>query len=445
MPSSVAPQATYHFAAMIWNSESESMPREALEALQLARLRWTVARVLDKVAPMGDRLRAAGITDSAQIRSLADLPRLPFSTKADLRQHYPLGLMAVPPSEIIRVHASSGTSGKPTVVGYTRSDLSTWAEVVARTLALGGVQPGMVLQIAVGYGLFTGGLGFHAGGELMGCQVIPSGAGFTQRQIMLMQDLGTQALKSTPSYALNIASTMEEMGVAVADLRLEIGLFGAEPWTEAMRTEIERRLHIRAINDYGLSEIIGPGVAAECTEMRDGMHIQEDHFLPEIVDPATGQPLPMGERGELVLTTLTKEALPLVRYRTGDLSSLDAAPCACGRTLVRMSAVLGRIDDMLIIRGVNLYPSEVERVLLGLGGLSPHYQLIVERPAALDELSVVCEPASSEADLDTLRTRAVNALHEATGLAVRVDLVPPGTVPRSEGKAVRVVDRRASK
>jgi phenylacetate-CoA ligase len=444
MPSSIAPQATYHFAAMIWNPESESMPRAALEALQLARLRWTVARVLDNVAPLGDRLCAAGITDSAQIGSLADLPRLPFTTKADLRQHYPLGLMAVPRSEIMRVHASSGSSGKPTVVGYTRSDLRTWAEVVARTLALGGVRPGMVLQIAAGYGLFTGGLGFHAGGELMGCTVIPSGAGFTQRQVMLMVDLGTQVLKSTPSYALTIASTMEQMGVAVSDLRLEIGLFGAEPWTEAMRSEIERQLCIRAINDYGLSEIIGPGVAAECTEVRAGMHIQEDHFLPEIVDPATGQPLPTGERGELVLTTLTKEALPLVRYRTGDLSSLDFGDCACGRTLVRMSAVHGRIDDMLIIRGVNLYPSEVERVLLSLGGLSPHYQLLVDRPASLDELSVVCEPASSEADLDTLRARTVKALHEATGLAVQVNLVPPGTVPRSEGKAVRVVDRRGS-
>ena len=429
---------------MIWNPESESMPRADLEALQLQRLRWTVSRLLARVAPTRDRLHAAGITDANQIRSLADVPRLPFSTKADLREHYPFGLLAVARPEIMRVHASSGTSGKPTVVGYTRADLRTWAEVVARTLALAGVEPGMVLQIAVGYGLFTGGLGFHAGGELLGCTIVPSGGGLTRRQIMLMLDLGTEVLKSTPSYALNIASTMEETGVVISDLRLKIGLFGAEPWTEGMRQEIERRLHIRAINDYGLSEIIGPGVAAECSEVRDGMHIQEDHFLPEIVDPATGAPLPVGARGELVLTTLTKEALPLVRYRTGDLSSLDYSACACGRTLVRMSAVVGRIDDMLIIRGVNLYPSEVERVLLGLGGLSPHYQLVVDRPSALDELSVMCEPASSEVDIDrdSLRNRAAHALYEATGLAVRVNLVAPGTVPRSEGKAVRVVDNR---
>lgn len=418
------------------------MPRLALEALQLTRLRWTVARLLNNVAPTRQRMHAAEITDAAQIGSLSDLRRLPFLTKADLRQHYPFGLMAVPRSEIIRVHASSGTSGKPTLVGYTRADLATWAEVVARTLALGGVRPGMVLQIAAGYGLFTGGLGFHAGGELMGCTLIPSGGGFTQRQIMLMLDLGTQALKSTPSYALNIASTMDEMGIRPSDLRLEIGLFGAEPWTEPMRVEIERRLHIRAINDYGLSEIIGPGVAAECFEVRDGMHIHEDHFLPEVVDAASGEPLPPGERGELVLTTLTKQALPLVRYRTGDLSSLAFEACPCGRTLARMSAVVGRIDDMLIIRGINLYPSEVERVLLSLGELSPHFQLQIDRPAALDELSVLCEPASPTADVDTLRPRVARALQEATGLAMQVKLVLPGRVPRSEGKAVRVVDRR---
>jgi phenylacetate-CoA ligase len=399
---------------MIWNAAAECMPREALEALQLDRLRWTVARQLDRVPPMRDRLRASGLASAADIRSLADLAQMPFSTKLDLREHYPLGLLAVPQTDVIRVHASSGTSGKPTVVAYTRQDLAMWSEVVARTLVLGGVRPGMVLQVAAGYGLFTGGLGFHMGGELMGCTVVPSGGGFTQRQILLMQDLGTQALKSTPSYALNLALTMEDMGIDSSTLRLEVGLFGAEPWTEHMRTEIERRLRLRAINDYGLSEIVGPGVAAECSEVREGMHIQEDHFLAEIVDPTTGDVRPDGQQGELVLTTLTKEALPLVRYRTGDIASLDRAACACGRTFVRMSAVPGRIDDMLIVRGVNLYPSEVERVLLGLGDFSPNYQLVLERPDALDQLTVLCEPALAGADVHALRDRAAEGLRQAT-------------------------------
>jgi phenylacetate-CoA ligase len=429
---------------MFWNPAVETLPRDALEALQLERLRWTVARQIERVAPMRERLHQAGVRRAQDVRSLADLACLPFSNKRDLRDHYPSGLLAVPCEEIVRVHASSGTSGKPTVVAYTRNDLAMWSEVAARTLALGGVRPGMVLQVAVGYGLFTGGLGFHMGGELMGCTVVPSGGGFTQRQVMLMQDLGTQVLKSTPSYALNIASTMAEMGIGVESLQLEIGLFGAEPWTEAMRTEIERQLHIRAINDYGLSEIVGPGVAAECVEARNGMHIQEDHFLAEVIDPDSGVARAPGEQGELVLTTLTKEALPLVRYRTGDLASLDSTPCVCGRTFARMSAVPGRIDDMLIVRGVNLYPSEVERVLLGLGDLSPHYQLLLDRPRSMDELTVVCEPASTSVDVDTerLRARAIAALHQATGLTMQLDLRQPGGVPRSEGKAVRVIDRR---
>lgn len=427
---------------MIWNSAAETMPRETLQAVQLERLRWTVGRQLERVPAMRDRLHAAGIQHPDDIRSLDDVPDLPFSIKRDLRDNYPLGLLAVPRTDVVRVHASSGTSGKPTVVAYTRRDLETWTEVVARTLALGGVRPGMVLQVAVGYGLFTGGLGFHMGGELLGCTVIPASGGFTQRQVLLMQDLGTEVLKSTPSYALTIASTMEAMGVDPRSLGLQIGLFGAEPWTDAMRLEIERRLGLRAINDYGLSEIIGPGVAAECTEVREGMHIQEDHFLPEIIDPVTQQVRGPGEQGELVLTTLTKEALPLVRYRTGDLAALDPAPCACGRTFVRMSAVPGRIDDMLIVRGVNLYPSEIERVLLEIGDMSPHYQIVLDRPSTLDELTVLCEPASASVSPDTLKARAARALSDATGLAIRIDLRPPGEVPRSEGKAVRVIDRR---
>jgi phenylacetate-CoA ligase len=408
----------------------------------MERLRWTVARILDRVPPLGDRLRNAGITSAEDIRSLDDLQRLPFTRKADLRDNYPFGLFAVPREELIRLHASSGTRGKPTLVGYTRNDLATWSEVVARTLALGGVRPDMVLHVAAGYGLFTGGLGFHMGGELMGCTVVPAGAGFTQRQITLMLDLGAQALKSTPSYALNLAATLQDMGLSAADLKLEVGLFGAEPWTEGMRTAIERGLGLRAINDYGLSEIVGPGVAAECIEVRQGMHIQEDHFLPEIVDPASGHPLPPGQPGELVLTTLTKEALPLVRYRTGDLSSLDFTPCACGRTHARMAAVEGRLDDMLIIRGVNLYPTEVERILLGLPELAPNYQLVVERPSTLDELTVVCETLASSADAG-LAERVARVIQAETGLHVRVDVRPPGGLPRSEGKAVRVIDRRA--
>lgn len=427
---------------MIWNRAAETLPRELLEALQLERLRWTVDRLLSSVPVMRGRLHAAGVQRPEDVSSLAELARLPFSTKADLRQHYPLGLFAVPQPEIARIHASSGTSGKPTIVGYTRADLATWAEVTARILALGGVRPGMLLHNAVGYGLFTGGLGIHAGAELLGCTVVPVGGGFTQRQVTLMIDLGAQAIKSTPSYALTIASALEEMGLDASALRLEVGLFGAEPWTAEMRPEIERRLGLTAINDYGLSEIIGPGVSGECIEVRHGMHVQEDHFLAEIVDPASGAPRPPGQEGELVISTLTKEALPLLRYRTGDLSSLDLARCACGRTHARMAAVRGRIDDMLIIRGVNLYPSEVERVLFSQPGLSPHYQLVVERPDTLDELTVLCEPTSTDTDHAALAARTSHALRQATGLSVRVDVQPIGSVARSEGKAVRVVDRR---
>jgi phenylacetate-CoA ligase len=427
----------------MWNREAETRSRDELHSLQLARLRSTVARILENVPPSRERLHAAGVSSAEDITSLDCLGRLPFSTKSELREQYPFGLFAVPREQIIRVHASSGTKGKPTLVGYTRRDLETWSEVVARTLVLGGVRPGMVLHIAAGYGLFTGGLGFHMGGELLGCTVVPAGAGFTQRQITLMLDLGAQALKSTPSYALNLAATLQDMGLNAADLQLEVGLFGAEPWTEAMRPAIEQGLGLRAINDYGLSEVIGPGVSAECIEVRNGMHIHEDHFLPEIIDPQTGETLPPGQTGELVFTTLTKEALPLIRYRTGDISSLDVNACACGRTLARMSAVNGRIDDMLIIRGVNLFPTEVERVLLTMAQLSPNYQLVVDRPETLDELTVVCELASGDIDLPTTRAHVASRLQQAIGLSVLVDVRAPGSLERSEGKAVRVIDRRA--
>jgi phenylacetate-CoA ligase len=301
----------------------------------------------------------------------------------------------------------------------------------------------MVLHNAYGYGLFTGGLGFHQGGERMGCTVVPMSGGFSQRQVLMLEDLGGQVLCCTPSYALNIAQTLRELGVERTRLKLEIGSFGAEPWTEQMRDEIERQLGLRAVNVYGLSEIVGPGVSGECTEGRHGLHVQEDHFLAEIIDPDSSQPLPPGQEGELVFTSLTKQALPMLRYRTGDLSSLEFEPCVCGRTTARMARVRGRIDDMLIIRGVNLYPSEVERVLLGLGGeLAPHYQLIVERPQAMDELAVLCEPSTANADPEQLRQRAAQALLQATGLSINVQVLAPGSVPRSEGKAVRVLDRR---
>jgi phenylacetate-CoA ligase len=427
----------------LWNRAAETLPRERLQALQLERLRDTVGRLLAGVPPMRERLLDAGVSSPRDIASLDDLVRLPFSHKTDLREHYPFGLLAVPREQVVRIHASSGSRGKPTVVGYTRADLGVWSEVMARSLALAGVQPGMVVHNAYGYGLFTGGLGFHMGAELIGCTVVPVSGGMSQRQALLLEDLGGEVLGCTPSYALSIAQTLAENGVGPDRLKLQIGCFGAEPWTAGMRVELERQLGLTAVNVYGLSEIVGPGVSAECIEVRDGAHVQEDHFLVEVVDPDTGQPLAPGQEGELVFTTLTKEALPMLRYRTGDISSVDLTPCECGRTLARMARVRGRYDDMLIIRGVNLYPSEVERVLLGVAGVAPHYQLIVERPAALDELTVACEPADDLVDRSDLSGRIRLALREATGLSMRIDLRDRGSIPRSEGKAVRVVDRRA--
>ena len=427
---------------MIWNHEVETLPRERMHALQLERLRATVARVLAGVEPLAERLRAAGIRSPGDIASLADLGRLPFTRKIDLREHYPFGLFAVPKSSLARIQGSSGTRGKPIIVGYTRNDLAIWAEVVARCLALGGVKPGMVIHNAYGYGLFTGGLGLHGGAELLGCTIVPISGGMTQRQAMLLRDLGGQVLCSTPSYALSIAEAIEAAQIPRSSLKLEIGIFGAEPWTDQLRSELEHRLGLTALNIYGLAEIIGPGVSGECIEGRNGSHVQEDHFLAEIVDPESGQALPPGREGELAFTTLTKEALPLIRYRTGDICSLNVTPCICGRTTARMSRVRGRHDDMLIIRGVNLYPSEVERILLEVGDLGPHYQLIVERPGSLDELSILCEPAREGLDRDLLRSRLHHALREQIGLSVTVVVMDREAVPRSEGKAVRVVDRR---
>ena len=391
---------------------------------------------------MRERLREAGVTSPEDVRSLDDLSRLPLTRKVDLRDQYPFGLFAVPREQVVRIHASSGTRGKPTVVGYTRNDLDVWSEVMARTLALAGVEAGMVVHNAYGYGLFTGGLGFHMGAERMGCTVVPISGGLSQRQVLMLEDLGGQVLCCTPSYALNIAQTLAEQGIGLDRLKLKVGIFGAEPWTEGMRDALERQLAIKALNVYGLSEIVGPGVSAECVEVGQGAHVQEDHFLVEVIDPQSGQPVAPGVEGELVFTTLTKEALPLLRYRTGDVSSIDPSRCECGRTTARMARIRGRIDDMLIIRGVNLYPSEIERVLLSLGDVAPHYQLVVDRPEAMDELTVVCEPLAS-VDADGLRLRVEYALREATGLAMLVKVLEPGGVPRSEGKAVRVIDNRA--
>ena len=426
----------------MWNPEIEMLPRDQLAALQLERLRATLDRILRAVPLLGDRLRGIGVRSGGNLGSLGDLQHLPFTTKNDLRDQYPYGLFGVPREEVVRLHASSGTRGKPTVVGYTRNDLAMWTEVMARCLWMGGVRPGMVVHNAYGYGLFTGGFGFHQGAERLGCTVVPVSGGFTQRQLLLLDDLGGEVLCCTPSYALNLSQAMQEAGLDPGRLRLKLGFFGAEPWTDELRYELQRRLGIIALDCYGLAEISGPGVAAECAEAQNGAHLQEDYFLAEIVDPATGQLLPPGQEGELVLTTLTKEALPLLRDRTGDVTSLDLAPCACGRTTARLTRVRGRFDDMLIIRGVNLYPSEVERILLRIPGVAPHYQLVLDRPAALDELTVLIEPMRPNHDRRELEQSVGRALFEETGLHLRVQIQDSGTIPRSEGKAVRVVDRR---
>jgi len=424
-------------------SEIEVAPRERLEALQLERLRAVLGRLLERVAPARERLNAAGVTAAGDVASLDDLAGLPFATKPELHDHYPFGLLAVAREELVRIHASSGTGGRSTLVGYTRADLETWTELMARCLRMAGVHAGMVVHNAYGYGLFTGGLGFHQGAERLGATVVPVSGGVTSRQVWLLHDLRAQALFATPSYALRIAQEVAEAGLGPDDLALEVGVFGGEAWTPALGAEIELQLGLTALNMYGLSEIIGPGVAAECLEVRAGSHLNEDHFLAEVVDPATGARLGPGEEGELVLTTLTKEALPLVRYRTGDIATIHVEPCACGRTLARMGPVRGRCDDMLIVRGVNLYPSEIEAALLTVDGLAPHYQIVVERPAALDELTIACEPAADGIDVDALAARVARTLRERTGVTIAVSLLERGAVPRSEGKAVRVVDRRA--
>jgi len=430
---------------VIWDVPHETMSRADLQALQLQRLQAQVARVYEKVPFYRQKLMEQGLTPQA-IRSYEDLYKLPFTYKRDFRDNYPLGLTAVPKEQIVRLHASSGTTGKPTVVAYTAGDIDTWSEVMARTLTAAGVTKHDVVHNAYGYGLFTGGLGFHYGAERVGAMVIPMSGGATKRQIMLLQDLGSTVLCCTPSYALFLAETALEMGVDLRESSLRVGIFGAEPWTQRMRAEIESKLGLKAIDIYGLSEVIGPGVSVEC-EYQAGLHIFEDHFLAEVVDPATGEPLPYGTRGELVFTTLTKEALPVIRYRTGDITSLNAEPCACGRTLVRMEKISGRTDDMLIVRGINVFPSQIETVLLQVEGVQPHYQIIVDRQRTLDDLEVWVEVseevfADDIRGLQALEGRIRDELRNMLGIAARVKLVEPKSIQRSEGKAKRVIDRR---
>jgi phenylacetate-CoA ligase len=390
--------------------------------------------------------------EGSTLKSLDDLERLPFTRKAHLRENYPWGLFAVPQPELARIHASSGTKGKPTVVGYTRDDLLIWREVMARSLAAGGAVPGQLIQVAYGYGLFTGGLGFHDGAEHMGLTVVPVSSGNTLRQILLLQDFRPQGLACTPSFALHIGETMREQGIDPRSVGLQYGFLGAEPWTEGMRRRLEALWGINAVDFYGLSEIIGPGVASECAEGRDGLHVNEDHFLPEVVDPDTGEPLPAGTEGELVLTCLTRRALPILRYRTGDVTRLDFEPCRCGRTTVRMARIKGRTDDMLVIKGVNVYPSQLEAALLTLPDLAPHYQLVVDRGTGFPTIEVHVEPSEAcvrgwggfdpaRPDVTALSLKVGELLRAHLGLNPEITIVPPKTIPRSEGKAVRIVER----
>jgi len=427
-------------------AEIETLPRAGLEAIQLRRLQLLVGRVYERVAPYREKMDQAGIKPS-DIRSLADLSKLPFTTKDDLRDNYPFGLFTVPLEQVVRVHASSGTTGKPTVVGYTAEDINTWAEVMARCLAMAGVTSGDMVHNAYGYGLFTGGLGAHYGAERLGATVIPVSGGNTKRQITIMRDFGSTVLLSTPSYALNLADAMADVGVTPDQLKLRVGIHGAEPWSLNMREEVEHKLGIRALDIYGLSEVIGPGVAMECPHSERGMHVLEDHFLPEIVDPKTFEPLPPGELGELVFTTLTKEAFPIIRYRTKDLSRLYVEPCPCGRTLVRMEKVTGRTDDMLIIRGVNVFPSQVEHVLMGIEGVEPHYQIEVRREGNLDTMEVKVEVSDQVFHdevkvLESMARRIQAEIKDLLGVTCKVKLVEPRTIQRSEGKAQRVIDHR---
>jgi len=429
----------------IWDPQHETMPREELQQLQLERLQATLNRVYKNVTCYRNKFNELGIVPE-DVSSLSDLAKLPFTTKEDLRLNYPYGMFAVPLREVVRIHSSSGTTGKPTVVGYTKNDLKMWSNLVARFMTAAGVTHDDVVQIAFGYGLFTGAFGLHYGTESIGAAVIPMGGGNTEKQIMIMQDYKTTALVCTPSYAITIADRMEKLGIDPKTLSLKVGLFGGEPWSEAMRREIESRLMISATDNYGLSEVIGPGVGGECC-CKNGIHISEDAFIAEIINPETGEVLPPGSVGELVLTTLTKEAFPMIRYRTRDITSLNYDKCDCGRTTVRMNKTMGRSDDMMIIRGVNVFPSQIEEVLIAIEGCEPHYQLVLDRKGTLDTLEV-CIEVTENIFYDEMKKQkafleAVERKIEAViGIGVTVKLVEPNSITRFEGKSARVIDKR---
>ncbi len=430
---------------MVWNRAVECMPREKLGEIQLSRLKRTVKRAYERVPVYKKVFDEKGVNPE-DIKSLDDLKHLPFTTKTEFRDNYPFGMFAVPRQEIVRVHASSGTTGKPTVVGYTRSDIDLWAELMARTLGCVDATSNDVVQVAYGYGLFTGGLGVHYGAEKLGATVVPISGGNTGRQLMLMQDFETTVLACTPSYALYIAEVAKEMKIDFKDLKLRCGVFGAEPWSDNMRKEIEEKLSIDAVDIYGLSEVIGPGVASECLA-KDGLHVFDDHFIAEVIDPVTEEPLPAGEKGELVFTSLSKEALPVIRYRTRDITKIIDEPCDCGRTHIRIERISGRADDMLIIRGVNVFPSQIESILLESGDVEPHYQLVVDRSGRLDELEVwveVSEKMFSDEirQLEEVERKIHHKIESTLGINVKVKLVEPKTIERSQGKAKRVVDKR---
>jgi phenylacetate-CoA ligase len=433
---------------VIFEPGLETIPSGELRTLQLERLRALVPYVKERVPLYGERL--AGV-EPGDFGELEDLAQLPFTRKDDLRETYPLGMLATPREDLARIHASSGTTGKPTVVAYTAADLDLFARMNARTLAMSGAEPGMMLHNAYGYGLFTGGLGLHDGGERLGLTVVPVSGGMTERQLTLIEDLRPDVISCTPSYALTLAHAFAERGVAADEISLRFALVGAEPWTENMRREIDAGLGVRCTNLFGLSEVIGPGVSCECVEERAGSHVNEDHFFPEIVDPESGEPLPEGEEGVLVFTTLTKQALPLVRYWTGDISSLSTAPCSCGRTLVRMGQIVGRSDDMLVIRGVNVYPSQVGAVLGLVPELSPHFGLVVRRLGTLDEIEVLAEPrrevfvSLTDERVRELSERTAALIRDTIGCTMAVTLVGAGEAPRSEGgKIQRVTDLRSA-
>lgn len=428
----------------MWNEAVETMPREKMRALQLARLQWSVRHAYDNVPMYRQKMDAAGVTPD-DIRTLADIRHIPLTSKQDLREQYPFKLLAVPMRDVVRIHASSGTTGKSITAGYTRNDLDMWAENIARIVTAGGGTQDDIVQISFGYTLFTGAFGLHGGLEKIGAAIIPISSGNTERQINIMRDFGATALVATPSYAMYMAEVAERMG-AMKDIKLRVGFFGAEGSTEEMRAELEARWGILATENYGLTEIIGPGVSGECA-CKTGMHINEDHFLCEIVDPDTGEPLPEGEQGEMVITTLTKEAQPAIRYRTRDITRLITAPCDCGRTSIRMEKVKGRSDDMLIIRGVNVFPSQVESVLVGMEGIGPHYELVVTRKNYTDQIEVKVELIDARlltrySELEALQKRIQGALRTVLGLEFVVTLVSPNTLKRFEGKARRVTDLR---